>query len=104
MKILKDFEGRTIRLTKERLQHIGEHPEMVGMTHAIEETLASPQKVIESLTDAQTNLYYRFYLGTRVGDKYLCVIVKMNPDDAFVLTAYLTNTIKKGRMLWPRRL
>ncbi len=39
-------------------------------------------------------LYYRFYLGTRAGDKYLCVIVKLAGGDAFVVTAYLTDRIK----------
>ena len=43
------------------------------------------------------------YVGTRVGDKYLCVVVKVVGDDAFVLTAYLTDTIKKGHQLWPPR-
>lgn len=37
-----------------------------------------------------------------VGDKYMCVVVKTAPGDAFVRTAFLTDTIKKGRQLWPR--
>ena len=44
----------------------------------------------------------RFYFGTMVGEKYLCVIVKMVDSDAFVLTAYLTDRIKKGVPIWPR--
>jgi hypothetical protein len=39
--------------------------------------------------------------GTRVGDKWLCVVVKYAADDAFVLTAYLTDKPKKGEQLWP---
>ena len=38
-----------------------------------------------------------------VGDKYLCVVVKVLPADAFVLTAYLTDKVKKGEQLWPAR-
>ena len=38
---------------------------------------------------------------TAVGDKYFCVVVKVVGNDAFVLTAYLTDTIKKGRQVWP---
>jgi hypothetical protein len=45
---------------------------------------------------------YRFYLGTRVGDKYLCVIVKVLGEDRFILTAYLTDRIKQGVRIWPR--
>jgi hypothetical protein len=45
------------------------------------------QRVIQSLSDPQARLYYRYYAGTRVGDKYLCVVVKVVGTDAFVLTA-----------------
>lgn len=101
--ILTDFQGTQIRLTRERAEYILEHPEMVGMSSAIEETLQKPERVVESLSDESAHLYYRLYIGTRVGDKYLCVVVKLKDDDAFVLTAYLTNAVKKGRTLWPKR-
>lgn len=103
MKILRDFEGRSIRLTDERLKHVLDHPEMAGMTQAIAETLLPSQKVVQSLSDSEAHLYYRFYFCTRVGDKYLCVILKIRGEDAFVLTAYLTDTIKKGDVLWPKK-
>ncbi len=102
MKEYADFEGKRVRLTDERLAHILEHPEMVGMEPAIGETLSRPERVLESLSDSEARLYYRFYVGTRVGDKYLCVVVKVQAEDAFVITAYLTNTVKKGTQLWPR--
>lgn len=92
----------TIRLTDERLAHIVEHPEMAGLEQAIEATLRGPEWVVGSLSDPQARLYYRFYFGTRVGDRYLCVVVKVAGDDAFVLTAYLTDRIKRGVALWPR--
>ena len=63
--------------------------------------LAQPQRVIQSLSDPEARLYYRYYVGTRVGDKFLCVVVKVVGADAFVLTAYLADTIKKGQQLWP---
>ena len=102
MRILYDHQGLPVRLTDERLRHILEHPEMVGLEGAIEETLARPEMVVESLSDPQAQLYYRFYLGTRVGDKYLCVIVKVVGEDRFILTAYLTDTIKRGVRIWPK--
>jgi hypothetical protein len=79
-------DGRRIRLTDERLAHILEHPEMVDMEPRIAETLTNPAQVVESLSDAQARLYYRFYVGTRVGDKHLCVVVKVLQEDAFVVT------------------
>jgi hypothetical protein len=44
---------------------------------------------------------YRYYLRTIVGGKYLCTVVKVSETDAFVLTAYLTDRIKRGETLWP---
>lgn len=102
MRILEDYEGRSIRLTDERLGHILEHPEMRGMEDRIRETLRWPERVLESLSDPQARLYYRFYVGTRVGDKHLCVAVKLEQNDAFVLTAYLMSRPAGGKQLWPR--
>ncbi|MEK6642452.1 MAG: hypothetical protein AABZ08_00970 [Planctomycetota bacterium] len=101
MQILTDYQGRQVRLTDERLRHIHEHPEMIGLDSAIAETLSKPQTVIESISDPQAELLYRYYLGTRVGDKWLCVVVKSNALDAFVVTAYLTDKPKQGVILWP---
>ncbi len=103
MKIFSDYHGQKIRLTEERRKHILEHPEMKGMLRHIEETLFKPQRVIQSVSDKGANLYYRFYIGTKVGDKYLCVVVKTVNKDAFVLTAYLTDSIKKGELIWLRK-
>ncbi len=75
---------------------------MASMEGAIEETLRNPERVVQSFSDPQAHLYYRFYFRTIVGGKYLCVIVKTLASDAFVLTAYLTDRIKKGVPLWPR--
>jgi len=102
MKILHDRDGLPIRLTEERLAHILEHPEMTGMADAIEKTLLQPQQIVESFSDPEARLYYRHYVGTLVGDKYVCVVVKVTESDAFVLTAYLTDKIKRGVRLWPR--
>ena len=34
--------------------------------------------------------------------KHLCVVVKILVDDAFVVTAFLTDRVKKGTLLWPK--
>lgn len=101
MKLLEDYKGQAVRLTEERLAHILEHPEMVSLEEAIETTLREPQLVVQSRSDPQAALNYRYYFGTRVGDKWLCVVVKYSEEDAFVLTAYLTDKPKKGEQLWP---
>jgi hypothetical protein len=101
VKPLLDHQGLSIRLTDERLAHILEHPEMAGLEVAIAETLMAPKLVIRSLSDTKAQLYYRFYAETSLGNKFVCVVVKSRPpDDAFVLTAYLTDKPKKGAVLW----
>jgi len=102
MKLLRDYQDRTVRLTAERLGHICEHPEMAGMEQAIADTLRQPSLVIQSVSDQSAALHYRFYFGTRVGDKWLCVVVKYSALDTFVLTAYLTDKPKQGIQLWPK--
>jgi hypothetical protein len=103
MQVLRDFQGLAVRITAERLRHILEHPEMAGMEAAIEETLRRPERVVQSMSDVAARLYYRFYIRTVVGGKFLCVVVKTIDEDAFVLTAYLTDRIKTGAVLWPTR-
>jgi hypothetical protein len=98
--MLVDYSGRQIRLTDERLNHILDHSELRGMETSLQETVARPRIVVQSLSDEEARLYYRFYVGTRVGDKFLCVVVKVQADDAFVLTAYLTDTPKRGEVIW----
>ncbi|HUU12120.1 MAG TPA: hypothetical protein VM182_00245 [Terriglobia bacterium] len=100
MEPLRDYEGRSIRLTEERWVHISEHPEMVGMRTAVEEALQRPEIVVQSSGDPEARLYYRFYPRTVVGGKYLCAVVKVRGDDAFVVTAYLTDQVKRGSALW----
>ena len=66
----------------------------------IRQTLAQPDRVIRSSSDPTVRLSYRYYPGTPVGGKHLCVVVKVVPGDAFVVTAYLTDSVKKGAVLW----
>jgi hypothetical protein len=100
VKVILDHQGFAVRLTDERLAHILDHPEMVGLEGAIEETLKRPTLVIQSVSDETARLYYRFCSATRVGDEFVCVAVKVTGSDGFVLTAYLTDKPKKGLVLW----
>lgn len=101
-RVAVDFEGRSIRLTDERLAHISEHPEMASAEPRIVETLANPDAVVQSRSDEAVRLYYRHYSQTVVGPKWLCAVVKVTGDDAFVITAYLTDRLKRGTVLWQR--
>ena len=103
MRHLPDFADRLIRLTNERWEHIVERAEMDGLQGTIAETLLTPREMVQSATDESAWLYYRSCPRTIVGARFLCVVVKHDGDDAFVLTAYLTDRIKKGLRIWPTR-
>ena len=103
MKTLLDCFGHQVRLTDERLAHILEHAEMAGMTAEIESALRQPQLVRRSRSDDAVRLFYEFYAQTIVGGKWLCVVVKYPDNDAFVVTAYLTDKPKPGEDLWPTK-
>jgi len=102
MVYLLDKDGRSVRLTAERLEHLeSDHPEMRGQLAKIEQTLREPERVIQSRSDPAVRLYYRLYAATPVTRKHLCVVVKSSSqEDAFVVTAYFTNTLKQGDVLW----
>ena len=102
MDIITDVFGNNIRLTEERLNHILLHPEMQNMTHLIEQTLVAPLLVKKSNSDKAVYLYYEYCLNTDVGDKWLCVAVKHLENDAFVVTAYLTDKPKTGEIIWQK--
>ena len=98
---IRDVRGLSIVLTEERLDHIVEsHPELADAKRLIEETLGAPETIVESVSDARVNLYYRYYYATVVGDKHVCMVVHTAPKP-FVLTAYLTDRVKKGTIVWP---
>ena len=100
MKIIRDCFGQDVRLTDERLTHILEHGEMAGMEAEIERVVQAPTEVRSSRSDESVKLFYEFYPRTRVSGKWLCVVVKYLPNDAFVITTYLTDVMKAGETLW----
>lgn len=103
VKNLEDCFGRTVRLTDERRAHILEHPEMRGLAAEMERTLREPQLVRRSRSDPAVRLFYEYRENTPMGGKWLCVVVKYMENDAFVVTAYLTDKPKDGEDLWSRR-
>ncbi len=101
MRILQNHQGLEIRLTEERLAHILEHPEMSGLERLIVDTLRNPEVVVKSRSDESVRLYYQYLPETVVGGKWICVAVKEEVENPFILTTYLTDKPKKGEVLWP---
>lgn len=103
MKIIHDCFGRVVRWTDERMAHILHHQEMAGMETEVEHTIQSPTEVRISRSDSTVQLFYEYYAQTRVGGKWLCVVGKHHPADAFVVTAHLTDQLKAGTTIWPKK-
>ncbi|CAG1770472.1 hypothetical protein BAC3_01083 [uncultured bacterium] len=69
----------------------------------IQATLLFPDKIVISRTGHEVELFYRYFDTTPVTNKYLCVVVKVLVDNLFVITAYFTDTIKRGQLLWEKK-
>ncbi len=69
----------------------------------VEHTLQPPAVVRVSPSDSTVQLFYEYYVRTRVGEEWLCAVVKYSPNDAFVVTAYLTDQLKAGETIWPKK-
>lgn len=105
MNAVKDSLNRLIRVTDERIQHINEnHPELAvaDLEEKIINTLQYPEIIVASISDETVELYYKRFFQTRVGNKWLCVVVKNLIADFFVITLYYTDTVKKGREIWKK--
>lgn len=100
MQTFTDLWAKEIRLTDERRDHILTHPEMRRMMEALPRTLDDPETIVLSRSDPAIGLYYRSFPRTPVTQKYMCVVVKVLVGDAFIITAYLTDTIKPGERIW----
>ncbi|MCS6936929.1 MAG: hypothetical protein NZ610_05735 [Candidatus Bipolaricaulota bacterium] len=99
---IRSVLGRVVELTEERWEHIRfEHPIMQDQLAKIRETLRSPDVIKRSNYDPEVVLFYKFYEMLE-GGKHVTVVVKWSPKRSFVLTAYLTDRVKKGATIWPR--
>lgn len=103
MRLLRDLYNRSVRLTEERQAHVQiAHPEMTDSVSRLAETLAEPDMIVRSIQDDAVELFYKHYPSTPVTSKFLCIVIKERPDDCFVVTAYYTDTIKRGERLWDK--
>jgi hypothetical protein len=52
--------------------------------------------------DPWVELSYRKYDETPVTRKFLCAVVKGGTDGRFLVTAYFTDGVKRGEVLWQK--
>lgn len=90
--------NRIIRTTKKYWDYLVsvKHRVMKNKEAIVQEVLSDPDTVRKSKIDENVFLYYK------QKDKLYCVIVKHENDAGFLLTAYPTDKVKEGEVLWTR--
>lgn len=78
------------------------HPEMVGQIGKVQDTLMNPDIVVRSRTDQMYSSFISF-TAKRLLPRSIYVLVKIMIDDMFVITAYFTDTTKRGETVWERK-
>lgn len=73
------------------------HPSMQNEEEKVKLALARPEEIRQSRKNKDILLYYRNFESF-----YVCVVVKVTNGEGFIVTAYKTEKIKEGEIIWPR--
>ena len=75
------------------------HPVMARREEDVKETLIHPEEIRQSRSDPYV---YLFYKSERIG-RWVCAVSKRVDDEyGFLITAYLTDSMKEGARIWPK--
>jgi len=72
------------------------HPVMSGRERDVQRTLESPEEVRRSRKDPAVYLFYR----TERSKRWLCAVAKKLQETGFLITAYVTDSVKIGESVW----
>ena len=78
------------------------HPEIANQLSKVEETLVDPDEVRESVRSSSVWLFYKLYAKTPVSKKFLLVAVQILNGEGFIVTAFFTDKVKKGGLIWKK--
>lgn len=75
------------------------HPVLQGKERQVRVALQYPDIIRRSTGDKNVYLFYKKYKK-----HHLVVVVRhVNKKEGFIITSYITDTIKEGRQIWPRQ-
>ena len=95
-----DCFNRKFGLSDERWNHIIDaHPEIKELRRELEGALIEPELIKRSVYNENVVLFYRHYKHIYEG-KYMCVVVRL--DEKSIVTAYITDRIKSGDIIWKK--
>jgi len=74
------------------------HPVMAARENDVKDTLRNPSEVRQSKSDRDVYLFYKPQHISR----WVCAVAKRLDGEGFLITAYLTDAIKEGDLVWPK--
>ncbi len=90
-----DIEVRTTVQYWEYLVSI-KHPVMKNKEDVVTAVLQTPDEIRQSKVDKDVFLYYKQY------DRLYCVVVRHAEMEGFLITAYPTDKVKEGDVIWTK--
>lgn len=92
--------GFRVRVTRSYWELITtiKHPVMAGGENDVRDTLQNPSEIRQSKSDPDV---YLFYKPKRIG-RWVCAVSRRLDGEGFLITAYLTDAIKEGELVWPK--
>jgi len=73
------------------------HPRMRDKEQDVRQAIEKPDEIRRSRTDPEVYLYYR-----KSDTLHTCAVVKHLNREGFLVTAYLTDAVKIGEVIWTR--
>ena len=71
------------------------HPDLMEQLEAVKQALAFPDEIRRSSRDAEVLLFYR------AGEhRWVVAVARRANREGFLITAYQTDAIKEGKMIW----
>src|SRR5690349_2871796 len=89
--------GFCVRCSKEWWEYVStiKHPILAGRLENVIATLSDPVEVRRSTKDPEVLLFYRVAFP-----RFVCVVVREENEEAFLITAYPADSLKKGEVVW----
>ncbi len=72
------------------------HPDLEDLLDLVKETLSNPEQIRRSKSDANVLLFYL----TKRSERWVVAVAKRLNDEGFLITAYQTDAIKEGEIIW----
>ncbi|MFO7996991.1 MAG: DUF4258 domain-containing protein [Dehalococcoidia bacterium] len=95
--------GKRIRTTKPYWEKLvtTKHPRIRDREKEVQEALQKADEVRRSTVDSSVYLYYKLYYK-KERECYICAVAKHINDEGFLITAYFTQSIKIGEVIWTK--